>query len=115
MNPDQIVQLQVEAYNERDTEKFLSFYAETIQIYQSDSLIGEKTLLYQSIPEMRESYGKMFAGYPHLHAKIQKRIQQGNYVIDHEYVTGLNTDAPLLAIAIYEVRDDKIQAVWFLK
>ena len=111
MKPAEIVQLQVEAYNKRDLEEFLSFYSENIKIYQ----FNDETLLFGSIEEMKEAYGPVFEQKTNLNAVIQKRIEQGNFVIDHEFVSGLREDETVPAVAIYEVLDDKIQFVWFIK
>jgi hypothetical protein len=49
---------------------------------------------------------------PHLHAEILQRMVMGNKVIDHERITGLH-EAPVEAVAVYEVTDGLIWRVWF--
>lgn len=114
MQPAEIVQLQVEAYNKRDIDDFLSFYSDDIKIYKLKPLKSEEPLLYGSIDDMRKRYGSMFKKCSNLHCIIKKRIEQGNFVIDHEHVTGIRPNETVMAVAIYEVFNDKIQSVWFI-
>lgn len=56
----------------------------------------------------------MFAAYPELHCKLVNRMVQGDTVIDQEEVTR-GKGAPLIeATAIYKIRHNKIQEVYFL-
>lgn len=106
---EEVVQKQVEAYNNQDLDAFMSYYTGDVQIYTfPDSL----TMSGQE--EMRERYRKLFESSPDLHAEIQKRITFGDYVIDHERVTGFGGDGTVQAIAVYKLRGDKIEKVWFI-
>ena len=49
---------------------------------------------------------------PGLHATIVNRMVLGNKVIDHERVVGIK-EVPIEAVAVYEVADGLIRAVWF--
>jgi hypothetical protein len=107
--PEQVVQRQLEAYNARDLEAFLAPYAEDVEIYGFPD-----TPWIAGRDAMRESYRRLFDGAPDLHAEITGRIVQGEYVIDHERVTGI-PDRPLLeAVAIYRVHEGRITHVWFI-
>jgi len=102
-----IVQEQLEAYNARDLERFAATYSEGIRIYRlpaTDPAIVGKA-------QLAETYRKRFAS-PGLHADIVNRIVLGNKVVDHERVVGIK-EVPIEAVAVYEVVDGLIQAVWF--
>ena len=64
--------------------------------------------------EMRTRYQCRFST-PNLHAEIVKRTVFGNFVIDHERVVAPPAKGELEAVAIYEVRDNKIVRVTFLE
>jgi hypothetical protein len=102
-----VVERQLSAYNARDLELFAATYAQDITIYRMPSL--EPAI--RGLTQLREVYRQRFAS-PSLHAEILSRIVLGNKVIDHERVTGIR-ETPLEALAIYEVSNGLIKAVWF--
>ena len=106
---EQVVQVQLEAYNRRDLEGFLATYSPEIRIYDHPD-----RPLMAGLEQMRKEYGEAFARDPTGRAAITSRMVQGNYVIDHEHVTGLSDGSEIRAVAIYEVRDGKIRNVWFI-
>jgi hypothetical protein len=108
-SPEQIVQKQVEAYNRRDLEAFLATYSPDIKLYDFP---GKETL--SGLEAMRKSYSKLFADNPDLKADVLSRIVQGDTVIYQEEVTAKGRRL-FLGVAIYQVKDGKIAAVWFVK
>ena len=107
MNPVDIVQEQLEAYNARDLERFAATYSDTIQIFRMPA--ADPAIAGQ--PQLRDTYRARFAS-PNLHAEIVNRIVIGNKVIDHERVVGIRETA-IEAVAVYEVVDGLIETVWF--
>jgi hypothetical protein len=83
MDPEQVVQGQVDAFSARDVERFLSFY-------DPDALIedGQNNTMARGHEAMRALYSPLFARSPDLHVTIPQRIQVGAYVIDEEALTG---------------------------
>ena len=63
---------------------------------------------------MRKDYAEMFKNTPNLHCDIKNRTVLGNTVIDHEVVSGFGPNH-LEAIAIYEIKNDKIAKVYFIQ
>ena len=63
---------------------------------------------------MRKDYAEMFKNTPNLHCDIKNRTVLGNTVIDHEVVSGFGSNH-LEAIAIYEIKNDKIAKVYFIQ
>ena len=107
MNPVDIVQEQLEAYNARDLERFSATYSDTIRIFRmpaTEPAIAGKT-------QLNDTYRGRFSS-PNLHADIVNRIVIGNKVIDHERVVGIK-EAAIEAVAVYEVEDGLIETVWF--
>ncbi len=111
MKEDSIVQLQVEAYNARDLDKFCSFYSEDIKIHEFQS----NELFLEGIKELRKRYSSLFEMSPSLHCEIRTRIIHDNIVIDQEYDTGFRGDNTNQAVVMYEILNEKITRVWFLK
>ena len=56
----------------------------------------------------------MFNFSSYLHCDIKNRTVLGNTVIDHEVVSGFGSNH-LEAIAIYEIKNDKIAKVYFIQ
>jgi hypothetical protein len=106
--PEKVVQEQLEAYNRHDVDAFLKTYSAEIKLYEfPDKEISSGQ------GAMRKTYGRLFEREPDRKATIAKRIVQGDYVIDHEEVSGGGRE--FKAVAIYRVKDDKIVTVWFVK
>lgn len=108
-NPEWVVQEQVEAYNARELEAFLDFYAPDAEL---SGLVSDRTT--RGREAMAETYGALFEASPELHCHVTNRTVSGDFVVDHELVTGMRGGPPVRAVAIYEVRDGEIQRVWFL-
>ncbi len=109
-SPEAVVQRQVEAYNARDIDAFLSFYAEDVVIRR----LPEGEISWASREDMRERYARRFSENPELNCVITNRTVHGNWVVDHELVTGIKGRPRIRAVATYEVVNGLIQNVWFL-
>ena len=94
---EKLIQVQFDAYNNRDIEGFLHTYSDTAKIYMFPN-----TLLYDGREDMRKQYEPRFKNQEYLQGKSKNRMVIGNTVIDHEYVqTG--KDNWINAIVIYKV------------
>jgi len=107
-SPEQIVQEQVEAYNSRDIEAFLSFYSEDVKLYTYPNKLDS-----DGKAAMREGYAAFFKNAKVLHCKITKRIVTKNIVIDEEDIQ--YNDSKFGGVAIYEVENGKIVKVTFFQ
>ncbi|WP_257988527.1 MULTISPECIES: nuclear transport factor 2 family protein [Bacillus] len=106
-----LAQMQLDAYNNQDIEQFLQVYSDDVEVLDFPS----NKALYTGIEKMRERYTNLFADNPSQNAELLSRTVKGNIVIDHEYVTGRASGVNTEAIAIYEVKEDKIAKVWFIR
>ncbi len=109
-SPETVVQRQVDAYNARDIETFLSLYAADVVIRGLPG--GEVS--WNGREAMRTRYQALFADNPELHCTITQRIVHGDWVVDYELVTGITDRPRVRAVVTYEVRDGLIRNVWFL-
>ena len=111
MTPEELAQGQLEAYNARDIDRFLQFYARDVVVYGVPS--GEQM---RGREMMRERYRNLFENCPELDCKLLNRMVMGDWVVDHEEVTGhaADPDGVVNAVAIYRCRDGLIGEVHFL-
>jgi imidazolonepropionase-like amidohydrolase len=108
-SPVQVVQRQLNAYNERNIDAFLETYADDAELYSfPDSLTGKGK------EAMRKRYGPVFEKYPDLHCEIKGRIAQGNVVIDKEYITATGRK-PLEGTVVYKIKNNKISQAYIIK
>ncbi|KAI9353911.1 steroid delta-isomerase domain protein [Obelidium mucronatum] len=108
---ERLAQKQLDAYNSRDIDAFVACYSPTVQVFSFPSMILR---FPAGIDELKSRYGLMFAQYPELHAKLVKRMVHGDKCVDEEYVTGRG-DQAIKAVAVYWVKDNLIETVWFLE
>ena len=103
------VQMQLEAYNARDIEAFMPWWASDCHYYPFPD-----TLLAKTADEIRERHVERFKE-PNLHGRLLHRMVLGNTVIDHETVKRTFPDGPgeLDVICIYEISEGRIAKAWF--
>jgi hypothetical protein len=103
------VQKQLEAYNARDIEAFMQWWADDCEYYEFPS-----RLLASGATEVRERHVARFSE-TNLSGKLITRISVGNMVVDQEVVTRTFPDGPgeIDVIAIYEIGNGKIEKAWF--
>lgn len=106
--PIQVVQAQLDAYNNQDINAFANFFAEDAKLYMN---LGDTDPTMTGRDEIRRRYGAMFVGNPSNKSTLIGRMTQGNFVFDHEWITG--RDKPIKIMAIYEVVDGLIVRCWF--
>jgi hypothetical protein len=109
MTTQEVVERQLERYNDHDLDGFCSCYSDDIELI---NLPASEPYL-RSRDSLRELYGQKFAN-PALKARIVNRMVKGSFVIDHEKVGGLG-EGEKDVIAIYEVRDELIRRVSFIR
>ena len=108
MNPADPVQRQLDAYNAHDLERFVAEYSEDIQVFRppaAEPVVSGKEAF-------AEHYAKNRFTLPNLHAEVVNRMVAGSTVVDHERIAGLQVGV-VEAIAVYQVSEGRIRAVWF--
>ena len=109
MTPEQVVDLQLEAYNAKDLDAFIATYAENAQTFN----LGSERPSLSGRTSIAERFGSKTFKLPGLRAEILSRLVCGNKVIDIERSWGFGAE-PITGPVIYEVNGDVIQNVWFL-
>ena len=109
MTPEEVVQIQLDNYNQRNLDGYAAVFHPQITIRREQN--GEPVL--EGMAAMREFYANKRFNLPNLHCELKNRICIGNKVIDHELVFGVN-DEPIEMVAVYTVVDNLITDLWFI-
>jgi len=109
---EDVVQKQLEAYNQRNLAKFCDCYHSEIECMRLIS----NTITCRGIDEFRKIYENLFKDSPALHCELKSRIILLDSVIDEEFVTGVEKyPHGLHTVAIYGFREGLIDKVWFAR
>jgi hypothetical protein len=109
--PEQLAQLQLDAYNAKKIDEFVAQYDDNIIVMDFPT----NNITLEGKAAFTERYKKLFEENSQLHAELKNRTVMGNHIIDHEYLTGRANGTIGEAIAIYEVNETHIVKVWFIK
>ena len=103
------VEQQLNAYNARDIDGFMQWWADDCEYYEFPS-----RLLAGGAAEIRDRHVKRFEE-SNLFGRLIHRAVVGNIVVDQECVTRTFPEGPgeIDVLAIYEVADGKIAKAWF--
>ncbi len=105
-----LCQGQLEAYNQGDLLKFVSFYHPQVRVYR----LSDDQPFISGLDQFTEAYRKRFAENPKLHCELKSRVILNETIIDEEWVTGVeNQENPSHVVAIYKFKDDRIEKIWF--
>jgi hypothetical protein len=102
----QVIQDQVDAYNARDLDRFLSYYSADASVED-----GVGAVMMQGHDAMRGMYDALFSQSPSLHVEILRRIHVGQWVVDEEHVTGAELSGfppEFTAVLVYQVDNGMI-------
>lgn len=103
--PREIVQEQLDAYNDRDIERFASVFSEDIELWT----LGDSIPSVKGLFSVKKVYCDLFESNQELHSEVLNRTVIGNKVIDYEKIKGLKKDGGIYyLVMVYEVKDGKI-------
>jgi hypothetical protein len=107
-----VVQAQVDAFNARDIRAFMETYARDAMICEYPA-----KLLMKGTDQIQEFYANKRFNDARFCATIVNRIVMDHIVIDHEQMSISFPEGPggFEAIAVYEVRNGKIQKVTLIR
>lgn len=103
------VNAQLDAYNARDIDAFARVFADDVIAADLDS--GE--IRFRGSAALRERYALQFKANPLQRASVVTRSVLADYVFDLEFVTGSADRPDAHIMAIYRVKDGRIDRVWF--
>ena len=108
--PLAVVQRQLDTYNAQDIDGFAAVFSEDAEVFRN---IGDSEPSMKGREAIHAAYGKLFRDNPRNKSTLMGRMVQGNFVLDHELITG--RDSEFRIIAIYEVEDGQIVRAWFVR
>lgn len=108
LTPEALVERQFAAYQARDLEAFVSTYAPDAVVTR----LGEAVPTAAGHGQLREAYGRLFAGNPGLRCELVDRFVKGDIVVDREKVSGLAGRPDFEGFVLYQVRDGLIVRTW---
>lgn len=105
MTPFQVVQENLDFYNQRNIDGFISSFVDSVSL----CTFGNDEPLAQGKEAIRKLYKELFDASPKLHSTILHRAVMGNKVIDHESIKGRRgSKKSVKLVMIYEVVGEKI-------
>ena len=110
LTPEQLADLQLKGYNERNIDLFLQAYSDSVKVFDFPY-----SLSYKGKEIMRKIYSGMFSKMVDLRCTLKSRMVLGNTVIDEERVVFSKEQPVFEAIAIYKMAHGKIQEVYFIR
>jgi hypothetical protein len=110
MTAIEVVQKQLDFYNRQDVKSFAAMFAEDVQVFQQ---LGDSLPSLQGRKSVEKRYGDIFKQFPNNRSTLLGRMVQGDFVIDHEWITGRDKEVRIMAI--YEVKDGLIKRCWFIR
>lgn len=98
--PTEVVQRQLDAYNARDIDLFMSLFSDGIEMFE----LGDPRPACAGKSEVRERYTELFEMSPRLRAHLVSRTALGRAVVDHERIEGrMGSNEPVELLMIYEM------------
>lgn len=112
ITPEKIVQIQLDTYNSRDIEGFMSVMHPEVMLFEFQNSHPKAA----GFDEVKTIYSTLFEQSPKLHSELENRIVLGNKVIDHEKITGrLGSTDIIELVVIYELDDGKIKTITVIR
>ena len=106
-SPAKIIQKQVEAFNSRNLDAFVSCYTENVEVQRFPN---EK--MYQGTDNMRDNYERFFENVKQSSVEVMNRIVLGNTIIDEEKTMVDGREGH--QVAIYKVENGRIASMTFV-
>ena len=102
----QIIDDQLDAYRERNIDRFASYYSPTIKISRQGGVLAD------GIDELKMKYKELFQLSPNLKIEILSRRIEGQFVYDRESISGLRGNREIQIFNVcYHVIDSLITEV----
>jgi hypothetical protein len=107
----ELVEGQLQAYNQLNLEDFCSFYHQDIVVES----LTEKEILFQGINTFKDRYRNLFRNNPNQICILKSRILVKDSIIDEELIIGREGfQEGIKAVAIYFFQDGLISRVVFV-
>ena len=106
---EQVVEMQLAAYNNRDYDAFASYYHKDITSVDLQSNTASREMSGEGFFSY---YRNKFLENPNIHCSVTNRIILGNLVVDEEVISDYRSQEHK-EFVIYQVDDGLITKMWF--
>ena len=106
MTNSDVIDRLVDAYNNHDAYAFAALFASNGRAFEHPGVAAQ-----DGREAVRTFYEQRFAAAPGLRTEVRYRVDLGNRIVDHEYVTVGGSGAAFHCVAIYEIDDGAIVRV----
>jgi hypothetical protein len=112
-DPITVVREYIGAQNRGDVDKMLSLLAEQVEIRVG---LTNATLATSALSEnqaqLRTRFTRIVQNFPSARSEVLEVISEGSVVMTKERTTGLPGDCTDTGLAMYKVRNGRIEAMW---
>jgi hypothetical protein len=105
-----LIDRQIDAFNRHDVEAFVACYHSNALLKDIDGGIRA-----QGREAMVDLYKDIFLKAPHIRVDLINRMASGAFVIDLERVSGHPSSADRESAIVYQVTNNQIMTVWFVR
>jgi hypothetical protein len=111
-DPLSVVRENVAAQSAHDLDRFLATFADTIEYHIQKTSPVRDSVNVVLHHELRSGYEQAFKDLPNMRFEILDAMVSGPLVVTTERVTGFPGYASLTGVAVYRVRNGRIDALW---
>ncbi len=109
--PEDVVQRQLDAFNDHDLDAFLLCFADDVVIYD----LVDGSVVLRGIDAFRDRYERVFRERPLVRAELAGRLSLSSFIVDRELLTDAEEHPPEDALAIYQVVGGVVTRMWFIE
>ncbi|MBB4637717.1 nuclear transport factor 2 family protein [Longimicrobium terrae] len=111
-DPLSVVRENVAAQSAHDLDRFLATFADTVEYHIQKTGPVRDSVNVVLHHELRSGYGQVFKDMPDTRFEILDEMVSGSIVVTTERITGFPGYASLTGVAVYRVRNGRIDALW---
>jgi hypothetical protein len=112
MTIEQVVEKQMQAFDNRDIESMMTVFNNDIKIIN----FSDNKILIDGFGECEKMYSDLFKHSPKLYAEIINTIVFENKAIVHEFIFGRNgSDKKMEQVIIFEIENEKISKISIIR
>lgn len=105
-----VVDASVDAYNRHDLDAYVALFAPGARLY-----LHPTDVITSGAQQLRARYREQWSENPRLRVQVADRMVQGNFVVDQQLSVGWADGQDVRVVAVYEVRNGRIQNLWFIR
>jgi hypothetical protein len=113
-DPLNVVREYIAAQNRHDVDRMLSLVADPLEIRTGLTNASLTNALSEDRSHLRERLARIVAGFPDTHTDVLEVMTEGGVVVTRERTTGLPGNRSDTGLAMYRVRNGRIESFWIV-